>query len=296
MSEVCTFLGTIGVCRIFIHNFAQHVAPLILLTRKDVLFEFGPEQIALHEDLKQALINSPAIHAIDYTFPSPIILAVDTSNIAIGFFLCQCNIDNPRKCFYNRFSLITLNDRELRFSQPKLKLYGLYRMLGLLCLYLINVRNLIVEVDARYIKGMLTNPDIAPSASINRWIILILTFQFKLIHVAGTHHGPDGLSRRPAQEGNEADSSEEPFEDWINNFHGFVHQINPIPLPQKLTITCSIFIQSQDLSEEDAISYDAIPHSAATQADNHQLLKVQKWLNNLKHPADLSDTEYKTFV
>ena len=31
--------------------------------------------------------------------------------------------------------------------------------------YLIRVRNLVVEVDARYIKGMLVNPDLAPSAS-----------------------------------------------------------------------------------------------------------------------------------
>ena len=31
--------------------------------------------------------------------------------------------------------------------------------------YLIGVRNLVVEVDARYIKGMLVNPNLAPSAS-----------------------------------------------------------------------------------------------------------------------------------
>lgn len=31
-------------------------------------------------------------------------------------------------------------------------------------MYIIGVRNLIVEVDARYIKGMLQNPDIVPSA------------------------------------------------------------------------------------------------------------------------------------
>ena len=66
-------------------------------------------------------------------------------------------------------------------------------------MYLIGVRNLIVEVDARYIKGMLTNPDLEPSASINRWIVSILTFHFTLVHVPGTSHGPDGLSRRPPQ-------------------------------------------------------------------------------------------------
>src|SRR3979490_1420465 len=67
-------------------------------------------------------------------------------------------------------------------------------LLRSLRLYLIGVRNLVVEVDARYIKGMLANPDISPSASINRWIVSILTFHFNLVHVAGSHHAPDGLS------------------------------------------------------------------------------------------------------
>jgi len=48
---------------------------------------------------------------------------------------------------------------------------------------------MIIEVDARYIKGMLANPDLNPGASINRWILSILTFHFVLIHVPGTMHG-----------------------------------------------------------------------------------------------------------
>jgi hypothetical protein len=47
---------------------------------------------------------------------------------------------------------------------------------------------------------MLNNPDIQPNATINRWIAGILLFDFKLVHVPGATHGPDGLSRRPAQQ------------------------------------------------------------------------------------------------
>ena len=92
-----------------------------------------------------------------------------------------------------------LNDREARFSQAKFEIYGLYRVLRAYKLYLIGCRNLVVEVDAQYIKGMLSNPDISPSASINRWILAILTFHFTLVHISGIRHGPDGLSRRPAR-------------------------------------------------------------------------------------------------
>ena len=64
---------------------------------------------------------------------------------------------------------------------------------------------------------MLAKPDISPSASINRWIVAILTFHFELVHVAGSHHGPDRLSRRPRQPDDEDPiDDEEDFEDWID--------------------------------------------------------------------------------
>jgi hypothetical protein len=61
VSEIRTFLGTIGVCRMFIQNFARRANALVQLTHKDVPFQFGPEQIATQEDLKQALLVSPAL-------------------------------------------------------------------------------------------------------------------------------------------------------------------------------------------------------------------------------------------
>ena len=82
-------------------------------------------------------------------------------------------------------------------------------------MYLLGIRNLIIEVNARYIKGMLQNPDIQPSASMNHWIMGILMFHFELVHVKGTFHGPDGLSRRLLQPNNPKpdDSNNEVFED-----------------------------------------------------------------------------------
>ena len=188
LSKVRAFLGTIGVVRLFIRNFARLAHPLTSLTRKDTPFVFGLEQISAQDVLKTAL------RPIDYASDSPVILGVNTSLIVVGYLLCQCDADNPRIRRYVRFGSITLNDRESRFSQPKLELYGLFRALRSLKMYLIGVWKLIVEVNARYIRGMLSNPDIAPSASVNRWIISILLFHFTLVHVPGTRHGPDGLS------------------------------------------------------------------------------------------------------
>jgi hypothetical protein len=45
------------------------------------------------------------------------------------------------------------------YSQAKLELYDLFCTLCAYHIYIIRVKNLIVEVDAKYLKGML-NPDI----------------------------------------------------------------------------------------------------------------------------------------
>ena len=220
ISDVRSFLGTIGVCRMFIKNFAHRAHHLVKLTRKDAVFEYGRKQVEAQEDLKRALLDSPALRPIDYSNDASVVLSVDTSYIAVGYILGQCDTTNTKLRHYSRFGSITLNEREARFSQPKLELYGLYRAIRALRLYLIGLRNLIIEVDAKYIKGMLSNPDIAPSASINRWIVSILMFHFTLVHVPGTFHGPDGLSRRRAQPG-DLPEPEDDFDDWIDQIHGF---------------------------------------------------------------------------
>ena len=53
-----------------------------------------------------------------------------------------------------------------------------------------------IEVDAKYIKGMINNPDIQPNNMINQWIAGILLFDFRLRHIPAKKHGPtDALSR-----------------------------------------------------------------------------------------------------
>jgi hypothetical protein len=71
------------------------------------------------------------------------------------------------KCQYpSQFGSIAWTECESRYSQAKLELYGLFRALHAYHIYIIGVKNLVVEVDAKYLKGMLNNPDIQPNAMI----------------------------------------------------------------------------------------------------------------------------------
>jgi integrase-like protein/reverse transcriptase-like protein len=310
LTDVRAFLGTLGLCRMFIKNFAHRAHQLVKLTRKGTEWEFGQSQLDAMDDLKDALLKSKALRPIDYKSGAPVILSVDTSYIAIGFLLSQCDPINPKIRYYAKFGSITLNDRETRFSQPKLELYGLYRTLRTLKILLIGVRNLVVEVDAQYIKGMLKNPDVAPSASINRWILSILMFHFTLVHVPGSHHGPDGLSRRRPQPGDEPEP-EDDFEDWIDQVNGFMHIINSPPLSHSRIrdhlssppTTCYITEATredseplEDTPEKPTTPYTIIPRSETALATDKRLQNVREWLQTLERPVELSDAEYKTFM
>lgn len=201
VSDVRAFLGTVGVLRNFIKDYAKMSQPIQKLTRSEEPWVWGDDQNEAQAALINAVKTCPALRPIRPEWPTPVVLAVDTSWKAVGFYIYQVDPEDSDKKYFARFDSITLNARESRFSQPKRELYGLRRALDSCMYWLFGVRNLVVETDAKYVKGMLTNPSMGPNATINRWIDEILLYHFTLVHKSGRTFGPDGLSRRDPQPG-----------------------------------------------------------------------------------------------
>lgn len=213
ISQVRGFLGLCGTVRIWIAGYSKLNRRLTELYRAEN-FEWTQERIAAFEGLKRAVTQAPALRPIDYTSDLPVILAVDTSMEAVGMVLLQ--VDEAGKRRPARYGSLPLTTVEGRYSQPKLELFGLYKALRAFRLYLIGIKNLVVEVDAKYIKGMLSAPDLQPNAAMNRWIQGILLFDFVLKHVPGTTHlAADALSRRPLAE-NEHRPEIESDDGWLD--------------------------------------------------------------------------------
>jgi hypothetical protein len=124
-------------------------------------------QVVAQANLKEALLNLPALQPINYNSDLLVILAVDTSQTTVGFYFCQADLHMPKKRYFACFGLLLLNDCKWRFLQLKLELYGLYCTLHAYKMFLVGMHNLIIKVNARYIKGMLNNPNIVPLASVN---------------------------------------------------------------------------------------------------------------------------------
>jgi len=230
------------------------------LTKKSVPFQWEKEQEDAMKEIKEAVKNSGAIRPLKYLSDAMVVLNVDTSYIAVGFYIYQEDLENPKIHYYARFGSITLNERESKYSQPKRELYGLFRALKACNYWLFGVRNLKVETDAKYIKGMLQHPDMMPNATINRWIEAILMFQFKLEHIPGVELGSDGLSRRRHNIGDEEYERpeegipDEPYklEEFINNIDtrgGFIQSTSHVE-----QFYWNIFTEGVPNSESDFIN------------------------------------------
>jgi hypothetical protein len=115
------------------------------------------------------------------------------------------------------------------------------------------------------------------------------------------HHGPNGLSRQPWQVGDDEDRDDkEDFADWIDQLHGFLHQINVVNIRPPTTSYSlplsfphiSTLAQATDLSEEDTLTlnttdtniddYTLAPWSVQAKVNDSHLLKVFQWLQDLK--------------
>lgn len=300
LTDVRAFLRTAGVCRIFIDWFAEKAEPLVRLTRKDIPFQFGEEEARSQAILKDALASSPAIRPLNYSNNAPIVLSVDSCNIAIGYILMQLNIDDPSIRYVNRFGSITLNEREARYSQAKLELYGLFRALRATRLWTVGAPHFVVEVDALYIRGMINNPDIQPNAAVNRWIAGILLFSFTMVHVPSERIAADGPSRQTRQP-EDLQEEDDDFEDWIDQANGFMHFINDSQSSSatlNTLATLSIFaVEPIARTEETEVTpYSAVPRSHRALSIDNRLDSVRTYLQLLERPRELSNAQYHQFI
>ncbi|KAK4698933.1 hypothetical protein P7C70_g7335, partial [Phenoliferia sp. Uapishka_3] len=192
-TEVRGFLGICTYVRIWIEGFANIARPLRELTKKDAEFVWTKECQESFEKLKNIVGKDILLKKLDYgEGAGKIILSVDSSHIAAGGIIFQ--EDEKGRKVPARYESLTFTPVESRYSQPKLELAGVAKMLKKLQMYLWGQR-FTLEVDASALVQMINAPEL-PNAPMNRWLRFIQLFDFEIVHVPGkTHTLADGLSR-----------------------------------------------------------------------------------------------------
>ncbi|KAJ1305906.1 hypothetical protein OPQ81_010625 [Rhizoctonia solani] len=128
----------------------------------------------------------------------------------------------------------------------------------------------VVEVDVKYIQGMLNSPELVQNAIVGCWAEEILCYPFKLQHVrVANHAAPDGLShRRHAPEDTESDESdrEQPGQSQIMAASRLDGWVNP-----GRTICIGMMVVSKTWEPE--------------------LEEVWQWLGGMTRPSGISKDE-----
>jgi hypothetical protein len=218
VTQVRGFLGTVGVARNWIWQFAKIAKPLTLLTKNSPQdFEWNDQAEKAMQELKEISTRLPARNALDISIANVgkegertsdfglVTLAVDSSIIAVGWIEYQTLEDGRHPIM---FGSATNNEAESKYSQPQIELKGLFKALKAQRNDLWGI-HFKVEVDAKFLKQTINTPGL-PNAAMSRWVSYIQLFDFELEHVPATkHQGPDGLSRRPTDENDSVDTNDE---------------------------------------------------------------------------------------
>ncbi len=108
-----------GLLRIYISDYASRAHHIQKLLRNNTPFEWGPDQEESMRLLKEGVTDAHCITPLDYTLPGKIVLSVDTSWRAVGFYIRQEDESDKKKKRYARFGSILLGDREQKILAAK---------------------------------------------------------------------------------------------------------------------------------------------------------------------------------
>ncbi|XP_030853873.1 uncharacterized protein K02A2.6-like [Strongylocentrotus purpuratus] len=187
-TEMRSFLGLVNYCAKFIPNFATLADPLRKLTRKDTPFQFGHEQRQAFKSLKESLMSAETLGYYDLNAPTKVI--ADASPVGLGAVLVQVHADGPRIVAYASRSLSNV---ERRYSQTEKEALGLVWACERFHAYLYGIEFDLVT-DHKPLE-VIYSPRSKPCARIERWVLRLQQYKYRVVHIAGKSNIADPLSR-----------------------------------------------------------------------------------------------------
>jgi hypothetical protein len=204
-SEVRSFLGLVSYSSRFIPDFATVSEPLRRLIKKDTEFVFGEEQRKAFSELKGALAKAGTLALFDKDAPTQVI--ADASPVGLGAVLVQCQLGERVPIYYVSRSL---SDCEKRYSQTEKEALALVWACERLHPYVYG-RQFELVTDHKPLEAIYS-PRSKPCARVERWVLRLQPYNFKVVHVAGKKNIADSLSRlmgETALKGKHAHEAEE---------------------------------------------------------------------------------------
>ena len=200
-SETRSFLGLVQFCAKFIPNLAEIAAPLRYLTREKVEFNWSCEANKSFEELKQLISRAETMAYFKNDCQTRIIS--DAGPSGLGAVLTQLQNEKWQVIAY---ASRALTDVEKRYSQTEKEALGLVWACERFSLYVLG-RKFELETDHKPLECIYSTKS-KPCARIERWVLRLQGFDYKVVYRPGKSNIADALSRlnNPVQTDNSGDS------------------------------------------------------------------------------------------
>ena len=190
-SDLRSFLGTVGFSSRFIPDFSTTAEPLRRLTHKGTPFVWTDTHQRAFDSLRQQLGDAAALAYYDKDAPTQVI--ADASPVGLGAVLVQEQNGQRRAvCYASR----TLTPVERRYSQTEKEALALVWSCERFHQFLYGMDFELVT-DHKPLQTIFS-PTSKPSARIERWVLRLQPFTFRVRYVPGPQNIADALSRLPA--------------------------------------------------------------------------------------------------
>lgn len=187
--EVRSFLGLVTYLGKFLPDLGTTTEPLRQLTKKDTIFDWKEDHQKHFDSLKRSLAKLPTLSYFDPNRRTQLI--ADASPVALGAVLLQFDhLGNPKAI---SFASKSLSEVERRYSQTEKESLALVWAVERFYFYLAGLQFELVT-DHKPLE-MIFKPTSKPPARIERWLLRLQAFRFKVVYKPGKFNIADSLSR-----------------------------------------------------------------------------------------------------
>ncbi len=187
-AEVRSFLGLVQYSAKFIPNFAQEAEPLRQLTRQNVPFDWKREQDRAFERLKELVSQRETLAYFRNDCKTRVV--ADAGPAGLGAVLLQFQNDSWRVVSYASRGL---TDVERRYSQTEKEALALVWACERFTLYIYG-RSFELETDHKPLETIYGRTS-KPSARIERWVLRLQGYDYRVVYRPGKTNIADCLSR-----------------------------------------------------------------------------------------------------
>ena len=211
--DVRSLLGMANYSSKYIANFATITSPLRDLTKKNAHFEWTETHQMAFSELTKALSSAQCMAYFDTAKETYV--TVDASPVGVSAILSQKTKDkNDEKVV--AYASRALTDVEKRYSQTEKEALAIIWGVEHFHLYLYG-NDFILVTDHKPLEVIYGSRKSKPSARIERWVLRLQPYSFKVVYKPGSNNPTDYLSRHPTRTSLKQQKMTEEYVDYLTH-------------------------------------------------------------------------------